>query len=82
MCVGINYLRTWHRISSLWVADLLTDESDEQDDDEGGDGDAACQDDEGRAHDLLQEVCRVEHLNLHRVQDLADVVFNEEESSN
>ena len=58
------------------MADLPTDEADQKDDDQGRDGHAASQDDEGRTHDLLHEVGRVEHLNLHGVvHHLADVAY-------
>ena len=58
------------------MADLPTDEADQEDDDQGRDGHAAGQDDEGRTHDLLHEVGRVEHLHLHGVvHHLADVAY-------
>ena len=58
------------------MTDLLADEADQEDDDQSCHGDAAGEDDEGRTHDLLHEVGRVEHLNLHGVvHHLADVAY-------
>ena len=64
------------------MADLPTDKADQKDDDQGRDGHAAGQDDEGRTHDLLHEVGRVEHLNLHGVvHHLADVAYKRADKS-
>ena len=63
------------------MTDLLADEADQEDDDQSCHGDAAGEDDEGRAHDLLHEVSSVEDFDLHGVvQNLTRVVWKFEKN--
>ena len=69
------YLSIGHRVTGFSVTDLPANQPNEEDDNEGGHGNAACQHDEGWTHHLLHQVGRVEHLNLYNcVQDFASVV--------